>query len=36
MSIALENMFEAFMFKRVPELWNKVAYPSLKPLGSWC
>jgi dynein heavy chain len=27
----LKNMFD----NRVPESWAKVAYPSLKPLGSW-
>lgn len=35
MSLALENMFNSFMFKKVPENWEKVGYPSLKPLGSW-
>ena len=28
-------MFDSFLLKRVPELWEKVAYPSLKPLGTW-
>lgn len=28
-------MFNSFILKRVPEMWEKVAYPSLKPLGSW-
>ena len=27
----LKNMFD----NRVPESWAKVAYPSLKPFGSW-
>ena len=35
MSIELEKMFYAFLDKKVPELWEKYAYPSLKPLGSW-
>jgi dynein heavy chain len=35
MSIQLEKMFHAFLDKKVPELWEDVAYPSLKPLGSW-
>ena len=35
MSIQLEKMFYAFLDKKVPELWEKYAYPSLKPLGSW-
>lgn len=28
-------MFDSFIFKRVPALWEKVAFPSLKPLSSW-
>jgi len=28
-------MFNSFILKRVPEMWEKYAYPSLKPLGSW-
>jgi dynein heavy chain len=35
MSIELENMFTAFLNKKVPENWEYHAYPSLKPLGSW-
>ena len=35
MSLALEAMFNSFLLKKVPELWEKVAYPSLKPLSSW-
>lgn len=35
MSIQLENMFDAFLDKKVPEMWEKAAYPSLKPLASW-
>ena len=35
MSIVLEKMFDSFILKRVPENWEKVAYPSLKPLGAW-
>ena len=35
MSIELEKMFYAFLDKKVPELWEKYAYPSLKPLGTW-
>jgi len=35
MSLTLEEMMSAFLLKRVPENWKKVAYPSLKPLGSW-
>ena len=27
----LKNMFD----NKVPDSWSKVAYPSLKPLGSW-
>lgn len=35
MSIELEKMFTSFLDSRVPENWENVAYPSLKPLGSW-
>ena len=35
MSLELEKMFVSFIDARVPENWEKVAYPSLKPLGSW-
>lgn len=35
MSIQLESMFDSFLLKKVPEIWEKVAYPSLKPLASW-
>jgi dynein heavy chain len=35
MSLDLENMYTAFLNSEVPENWTKVAYPSLKPLGSW-
>lgn len=35
MSIQLEDMFNSFFNKLVPANWEKVAYPSLKPLGSW-
>jgi dynein heavy chain, axonemal len=35
MSDELERMFQALLSNQVPELWAKVAYPSLKPLGSW-
>ena len=32
MSIQLENMFVAFLDKKVPEMWEKAAYPSLNHL----
>jgi dynein heavy chain, axonemal len=35
MSPALEEMYQAFLFQKVPPAWANVAYPSLKPLGSW-
>lgn len=35
MSIELEKMFNSFLDAKVPENWENVAYPSLKPLGSW-
>jgi dynein heavy chain len=28
-------MFDAFLVNKTPENWEKVAYPSLKPLGNW-
>ena len=35
MSLALEKMFNSFIYKKVPEIWEDKAYPSLKPLHSW-
>ncbi len=35
MSNELESLFNAIFDNRVSDLWQKVAYPSLKPLGSW-
>lgn len=35
MSAELDKMYNSFLFQRVPQLWSDVAYPSLKPLGSW-
>jgi len=35
MSMELEHMFNNFLNNRVPILWEKVGYPSLKPLHSW-
>ena len=35
MSGELEGMGNAMVLGRVPLLWSRVAYPSLKPLGSW-
>jgi dynein heavy chain len=31
----LEQMFNKFLDSKVPDNWVKVAYPCLKPLGSW-
>jgi dynein heavy chain len=31
----LDAMFNSFLNNQVPMLWEKKAYPSLKPLGSW-
>ena len=28
-------MFQSFLVNKVPDNWQKVAYPSLKPLSSW-
>eukprot|EP00599_Poterioochromonas_sp_BG-1_P008225 CAMPEP_0173135378 /NCGR_PEP_ID=MMETSP1105-20130129/1860_1 /TAXON_ID=2985 /ORGANISM="Ochromonas sp., Strain BG-1" /LENGTH=4194 /DNA_ID=CAMNT_0014047373 /DNA_START=78 /DNA_END=12662 /DNA_ORIENTATION=- len=35
MSAELEQMGNSMVIGRVPSLWAAVAYPSLKPLGSW-
>lgn len=35
MSMELEMMFNNFLNNKVPEMWVKVGYPSLKPLSSW-
>jgi dynein heavy chain, axonemal len=35
MSAELEEMGNAMVIGKVPTLWSQVAYPSLKPLGSW-
>ncbi|XP_056004113.1 dynein axonemal heavy chain 6-like isoform X1 [Ostrea edulis] len=35
MSEELELVYTAFLNSQVPSLWANVAYPSLKPLGSW-
>jgi dynein heavy chain len=35
LSQELETMGNSMVNGQVPELWNKVSYPSLKPLGSW-
>lgn len=35
MSMDLEQMFNKFLDGKVPENWEKAAYPCLKPLASW-
>jgi dynein heavy chain, axonemal len=35
MSADLEKVFNALFDNKVPELWSKSAYPSLKPLAQW-
>ena len=35
MSAELERMLASVLRGEVPAMWAKVAYPSLKPLGSW-
>merc|ERR1711937_649147 len=35
MSQELETLGNSMVTGKVPDLWHSVAYPSLKPLGSW-
>jgi dynein heavy chain len=35
MSAELEKVFNSLFDNKVPEMWNKAAYPSLKPLAQW-
>jgi dynein heavy chain len=35
MSTTFENMMISMLNNEVPKNWKEVAYPSLKPLGSW-
>jgi len=35
MSNDLEDVYNGILDNKVPDIWHKVAYPSLKPLGSW-
>lgn len=35
MSNELELVYNGLLDNKVPTIWHKVAYPSLKPLGSW-
>lgn len=35
MSQDLEIVFNSLFDNKVPDIWHKVSYPSLKPLGSW-
>jgi len=35
MSMELEGVMARFLDAKVPELWEKAGYPSLKPLASW-
>ena len=35
MTNELDELFNSIFDNKVSELWQKVSYPSLKPLGSW-
>jgi len=35
MSQELDRMYSSLLNNEVPEVWSRVAYPSLKPLASW-
>ncbi len=35
MTNELDEVFNKMLDNKVPELWMKTAYPSLKPLASW-
>lgn len=35
MSQDLELVFNSLFDNKVPDVWHKASYPSLKPLGSW-
>jgi dynein heavy chain, axonemal len=35
MSFELDSMYLSMLNQQVPQNWDKVAYPSLKPLMSW-
>lgn len=35
MSEDLELVYDGVFDNKVPAIWHKVSYPSLKPMGSW-
>jgi dynein heavy chain len=35
MSEEMDMMYRSILINKVPENWSLIAYPSLKPLGSW-